>query len=56
MATPHVAGIAARFLQNNKNATPAQVSAALVSASTKDKVTNPGSGSPNRLLFLAPNA
>ncbi|WNV89254.1 S8 family peptidase [Umezawaea sp. Da 62-37] len=56
MATPHVAGIVARFLQNNKTATPAQVSAALVSASTKDKVTNPGSGSPNRLLFLAPNS
>ncbi|MET1073927.1 MAG: S8 family peptidase [Umezawaea sp.] len=56
MATPHVAGIAARFLQNNKTATPAQVSAALVSASTKNKVTNPGSGSPNRLLFLAPNS
>jgi subtilisin family serine protease len=56
MATPHVVGVIARYLQNNKTATPAQVSAALVTASTKDKVTSAGSGSPNRLLFLAPTS
>ncbi|HEX6346081.1 S8 family serine peptidase, partial [Umezawaea sp.] len=56
MATPHVAGVAARYLQSNTAATPAQVSSALVAAATANKVTNPGSGSPNRLLFLSPNA
>ncbi|MEU3624794.1 S8 family peptidase [Amycolatopsis coloradensis] len=56
MATPHVVGVAARFLQNNKTATPAQVATALINAATPNKVTNPGSGSPNRLLYWAPTA
>jgi hypothetical protein len=56
MATPHVAGVAARYLQTHTTATPAQVSTALVAAATPNKVTNPGSGSPNRLLFLSPTA
>jgi subtilisin family serine protease len=55
-AAPHVAGAAARYLQAHKTATPAQVSAALVTASTKNKVTNPGTGSPNRLLYSAPTS
>lgn len=56
MATPHVVGVAARFLQNNKTATPAQVATAIINAATPGKVTNPGSGSPNRLLYWAPTA
>ncbi|CCH29818.1 S8 family peptidase [Actinosynnema sp. NPDC047251] len=56
MATPHVAGAAARYLQNNRAATPAQVASYLVAQSTAGKVTSPGSGSPNRLLYLAPGA
>ncbi len=56
MATPHVAGVVARYLQNNRAATPAQVASALIAASTAGKVTNPGSGSPNRLLYWAPTA
>lgn len=50
MASPHVAGAAAIYLGANPNATPAQVSAALVAAATPGVVTNPGAGSPNRLL------
>jgi subtilisin family serine protease len=34
MSTPHVVGVAARYLQNNPTATPAQVSAAIVAAGT----------------------
>jgi len=34
MSAPHVAGVAARYLQNNPTATPAQVSAAIVAAGT----------------------
>ncbi|MFF6787924.1 S8 family peptidase [Streptomyces filamentosus] len=54
MATPHVAGAAAVYLAGHPTATPAQVSTALVNAATPDKVTSPGSGSPNRLLRLVP--
>ncbi|WP_149184223.1 S8 family peptidase [Streptomyces sp. TRM49041] len=52
MATPHVAGAAALWLANNRSATPAQVSSALTSAATTGVVGSPGSGSPNRLLFV----
>ncbi|MBV7700758.1 S8 family peptidase [Streptomyces sp. TRM70350] len=52
MATPHVAGAAALYLADNPSATPAQVSTALTSAATTGVVTNPGSGSPNRLLYV----
>ncbi len=51
MASPHVAGVAALYLANNPSATPAQVTSAIINNSTPNKVTNPGSGSPNRLLY-----
>lgn len=51
MATPHVAGVAALFLETNPTASPATVTAAIINNSTPNKVTGAGSGSPNRLLF-----
>jgi subtilisin family serine protease len=51
MATPHVAGAIALYLQTSPGASPATITGALVSNSTTGKVSNPGSGSPNRLLF-----
>ncbi len=51
MATPHVAGVAALFLETNPTASPATVAAAIINSSTANKVTNAGTGSPNRLLF-----
>ncbi len=51
MASPHVAGAAALYLQTAPTATAAQVATALTSKATLNKVTNAGSGSPNRLLF-----
>jgi subtilisin family serine protease len=51
MATPHVAGAAALYLQKYPTATPATVASALVAGATSGKVTNPGSGSPNKLLY-----
>jgi serine protease len=51
MASPHVAGVAALYLANNPSATPAQVATALINNSTPNKVTSPGTGSPNRLLY-----
>ncbi len=52
MASPHVAGAAALYLSANPGATAQQVRDALVNVSTPNKVTNPGSGSPNRLLYV----
>ncbi len=53
MASPHVAGVAALYLQANPGASPATVSGALTGGATLNKVTSPGTGSPNRLLFTA---
>jgi subtilisin family serine protease len=51
MAAPHAGGVAALYLQAVPWATPAQVSAALNANATAGVVINPGTGSPNRLLF-----
>jgi subtilisin family serine protease len=51
MASPHVAGVAALYLQGNPTATPAQVHGVIVNTATPNKVTNPGTGSPNRLVY-----
>jgi subtilisin family serine protease len=51
MATPHVAGVAALYLQNNPGATPSAVSTAIIDNATTGKVTGAGTGSPNRLLY-----
>ncbi|WP_436494798.1 proprotein convertase P-domain-containing protein [Actinokineospora sp. HUAS TT18] len=54
MAAPHVAGAAALWLATHPNDSPAAVATALVNNSTPNKITNPGTGSPNRLLYTAP--
>jgi subtilisin family serine protease len=51
MATPHVTGAAALYLQTHPNAAPSTVAAALIAAASLDKVQNAGEASPNRLLF-----
>jgi len=51
MATPHVVGAAALYLSTSTTATPAQVATALTGNATLNKVTSPGTGSPNRLLY-----
>jgi subtilisin family serine protease len=53
MATPHVAGAAALVLANNPSASAAQVAATLTGNATLNVVGNPGTGSPNRLLFVS---
>jgi subtilisin family serine protease len=58
MASPHVAGVVALYLAGNPNATPSQVTAALIGGATGTTtpgvVTNiTGTNSPNRLLFTA---
>jgi subtilisin family serine protease len=51
MASPHVAGVAALYLQGNPSASAATVFNAIISTATTGKVTSPGTGSPNRLLY-----
>ena len=51
MASPHVAGAVALYLQTHPTASPAAVRSALVGNSTTGVISNPGQESPNRLLF-----
>jgi subtilisin family serine protease len=51
MATPHVAGAAALYLEAHPGSTPAQVQAGLITASTPSVVTGVPSGTANRLLY-----
>ncbi|MGB3439099.1 MAG: S8 family serine peptidase [Actinophytocola sp.] len=51
MATPHVVGASALYLAANPTASPAAVQTALKNAATPNKITSPGTGSPNALLY-----
>jgi subtilisin family serine protease len=51
MATPHVAGVAARFLQSNPGASPATVRNEIVNQATLNHLSGIPSGTANRLLF-----
>ncbi|MCT2587299.1 S8 family peptidase [Actinophytocola gossypii] len=51
MASPHVAGAAALYLSANPSASPQAVADALTSSATSGAISNPGSGSPNLLLY-----
>jgi aqualysin 1 len=50
MATPHVAGVAALYLQGNPTATPAQVASVVLGDATTGKVTDT-KGTANLLLY-----
>ncbi|MFI9821519.1 S8 family serine peptidase [Streptomyces sp. NPDC052013] len=50
MASPHVAGAAAVYLAGHPDATPDAVAKALTDGATGDKISNPGAGTPNKLL------
>jgi len=54
MAAPHAAGATALFLQSHPSASSADVTAWLISSSTKGVINGLDSGSPNRLLFTSP--
>jgi subtilisin family serine protease len=51
MASPHVAGSAVLWLGLHPTATPADVSSALLMRGSPNLVSNPGTGSPNVLLY-----
>lgn len=50
MATPHVTGVAALYLQSNPTASPAQIQAAITSNATAGKITSLKTGTVNKLL------
>ncbi len=51
MATPHVAGVGALYLQNNPSASPSTVRNAIVGSATSGVLSGIESGSPNLLLY-----
>lgn len=51
MASPHVAGVAALYLERNPQASPAQVADIIRTNATSDVVTQAGPGSPNLFLY-----
>lgn len=54
MASPHVAGVVAKYLSANPGATPVQASAAIVDSALTNIVTSAPSNTPNRLLYSDP--
>ena len=54
MASPHVAGIVARYLQTNQTASAATARNAIVADATLNVLTGIPAGTANRLLFRAP--
>jgi aqualysin 1 len=50
-ATALVSGVAAAYLQKFPSAAPATVSAAITNNATPGLIENPGSGSPNKILY-----
>lgn len=51
MAAPHVAGVAALLVSDSASLSVDQVKGLLTSLSTKDAISNPGTGSPNALVY-----
>ena len=55
MASPHVAGITARYLQSNRTATPLSAAEALSTSATVGAITGAPVGTPNRLIYANPS-
>jgi subtilisin family serine protease len=51
MAAPHVAGVAALFLEGTPSASPAAVMAAILGSGTAGRLDDAGAGSPDLLLY-----
>jgi hypothetical protein len=52
-AAPHIAGIAALLLASAPTLTMAEVSNRIINNAVADKISNPGTGSPNRLANMS---
>lgn len=51
MASPHVAGVAALYLDDNSSASPGSVMNAILGTATQGRLSSIGSGSPNLLVY-----
>ena len=51
MASPHVCGVAALYLQAHPGSSPATIRNGIVNGATTNRLTGIGTGSPNRLLY-----
>ncbi len=51
MAAPHVAGVAALYLERNPSASPSEVTQTILSSATKNSILSIPSGTPNVLLY-----
>jgi subtilisin family serine protease len=51
MAAPHVTGVAALYMEENPDATPAQVINAVKNTATADRLTSIRTSSPNRFVY-----
>jgi subtilisin family serine protease len=56
MAAPHVAGVAALYLQDHPGASPTAVADQITSTATTGVLSQIGDGSPDRLLYTTPGA
>jgi subtilisin family serine protease len=56
MASPHVAGVVALYLEENPDATPAAIDTLLKKNATANIVKSPGTASPNLFLYSNPAA
>ncbi len=53
MASPHVAGVAALYLETNPSATPDTTVTEITGSASVDKISSVGTGSPNLLLYMS---
>jgi subtilisin family serine protease len=56
MATPHVTGAVALYLENHQNASPAQVTSAILGDGTSGHLSGLDGTTPNLMLFTDPQA
>ncbi len=56
MASPHVAGVVALYLEENPKATPAEIDALVKKNATPNVVKSPGTASPNPFIYSNPAA
>lgn len=55
MAAPHVTGTVALYFEDNQDASPSQAFSAIMSDATDGEMADMSDGSPNLMLFTAPN-
>jgi subtilisin family serine protease len=56
MASPHVAGVVALYLEQDPTATPTEIDALVKKNATPNIVKNPGTSSPNLFIYSNPEA